>query len=355
MKKSVSFIIGSMIGGGAERVISIISEMYVKNGYEVHLIIFRKTENTYYINPLIKCHYLSEKEGRIKRNLKLPFLLANKMKEINSNVYISFCIQENCIACLVNFFVKKKLIISERNAPNNEKISFYLKIMRKMFYRVSDGMVFQTEDAQKSYSIELQKKSVVIANPIKDNLPDKMSYVSTKKIVAVGRLAVQKNYEMLLQSFLIFSQKFPNYKLYIYGIGPLKEKLENLSKILGIQKKVCFMGFSKNVHLEIIDADIYVMSSDYEGMPNSLMEAMAIGIPSISTDCPSGGPKSLIKNKENGVLVGVNDYEQLAIEMIKLAENQSLREKMGDEAKKIRNKYNKESIFKLWKKYTDNF
>lgn len=353
--KKIAFIIGSMTGGGAERVISVISEMYADDNYDVHLIIFRKTDDLYYINPKVKVHYLSENEGRIKRNVKLPFELAKKMRMINADIYISFCILENCVSCLSNIFVRKELVISERNAPKNERLSLHLRVMRKLFYRVADGIIFQTQEARECYPQSIQRKSIVIPNPIKDNLPEKTDYSRTNKIVAVGRLTLQKNYPMLIKAFANTVKKYPEYKLFIYGKGPLEHELKKLSKDLNVDNSVYFMGFTNNVHDAIIDADMYIMSSDYEGMPNALMEAMAIGIPSISTDCPSGGPRVLISNGVNGILISVNDDIGLSSEMNRLIEELDTRIIIGNNSKQIKQEYSRQTIYKLWKKYTNSF
>lgn len=354
--KKITFIIGKMTGGGAERVISVISDLFVKTGYEVHLIIFRKSDVMYPINEKIICHYLSSSKNKLIRNLKLPFSLYKKMKEICSDVYISFCILENITACMSRLFFKTKLIISERNAPKHEKLSFHLKVFRKLLYGKADGYVFQTNEAMNCYPERIQKKSVVIPNPIIENLPRKTDYRATYRIVAVGRLAVQKNYPMLLKAFRELCEKSVNsYDLYIYGKGLLEPQLKKMSKIYGISSRVHFMGFVENVHDEICNADMYVMTSDYEGMPNALMESMAIGLPCISTDCPSGGPKMLIHNDENGILVPTGDADLFSKKMLLLSENAELCERYGVSAKQIRFKYDKNEIFKLWDNYIKSF
>lgn len=354
MTKTIAFIIGSMVGGGAERVISIVSEMYVKNGYDVHLIIFRKTEKSYYINSKIKCHYLSDGGGWLKRNINLPFLLSRKIKEINADVYISFCVMENCMACLANLFNRKTLIISERNAPNNEKLSMHWIILRRILYRVAAGIVFQTDEARSCYPEYLQRRSTVIPNPIKDIEIQKTDYSPKYSIAAVGRLASQKNYPLLISAFKKMRKRFPDYYLDIYGDGPLKEKILEVVEKNELTPYVRFHGFVTDVDHELIKSDIYVMSSDYEGMPNALMEAMALGMPSISTDCPSGGPRTLINSESNGILVPINNDLLLAEAIERLSCDENLRVKIGNEAKKIAEIYNKKAIFEMWEKYTNS-
>lgn len=357
MNKSITFIIGSMINGGAERVISVISDKYAENNYDVHLIIFRKNsiKTNYNINSKIKCHYLTNSNNRFIRNIIIPFKLLKTMKEIDSDIYISFCILENSISALVNIFASKILIISERNAPKDEKLSAHLKLLRKVSYRFCNGIIFQTIDAMKCYPKRLQAKGVVIPNPIKENLPIKNNYNDTYKFVAVGRLAQQKNYILLLRAFKKFSEVYDSYNLYIYGQGPKKDELIDYVIKNNIDKKVYFEGFKHDVHYEILNADAFIMTSDYEGMPNALMEAMAMGMPCISTDCPSGGPKELINNNENGVLIEVNNVHMLTDAMKKIKYDRNFRESIGNEAKKVYKKYNLDYIFSLWEKYTNGF
>ena len=159
----------------------------------------------------------------------------------------------------------------------------------------------------------------------------------------------QKNYPLLLSAFSKISKKHPDYKLRIFGQGIVLPELQKLVLDLGIVNNVTFEGFCANVHESIKNSDIFVLSSDFEGMPNALLEAMAMGFPVISTDCPAGGPAELIKNEENGILVPVGDEEKLVKALEKMIDNVTLKEKVSNAAKEISVTHSVENIVKIWK------
>ena len=175
-------------------------------------------------------------------------------------------------------------------------------------------------------------------------------------IVSAGRLAPQKNQKMLITAFSKIANQYPDYNLTIYGEGALRQFLEQQISDLGLQERVFLPGNITDLHTQIKTSAFFVMSSDFEGMPNALIEAMALGLPCISTDCPCGGPKTLIREKENGLLIEVGDSDALADAMATLIENQSLAFEMGQNAVAIRDRLSMEMIGKEWVAYfTDVF
>lgn len=246
---------------------------------------------------------------------------------------------------------KVKHIVSERNDPAHFAGKTTTKIISRLLMRTASGFVFQTKDAKDYYGGKIAKKSVVIPNPLFDmeNMPDQPFDGDRKKtVVSVGRLNMQKNQTMLIETFAELSNEFADYTLTIWGEGPERANLEALINKLGMQNKIFLPGTSENVMEEIYDEGMFVLCSDFEGMPNALMEAMALGLPCISTDCPCGGPRDLIKDGENGKLVPVGNAELLTDAIKDLIKNSDYAKKIGDNAFLIRKTYNNDAICKQW-------
>ena len=186
---------------------------------------------------------------------------------------------------------------------------------------------------------KLRKKTVVIPNPVSADMPEPFSGERKKRVVSVARLQPQKNHKLLIDAFANFVKKFPDYELHIFGVGELEAELRRQSERHEIASKVVFRGFSSNVKEDIWDSAMFVLSSDYEGISNSMIEALAMGVPVIATDCPVGGARSYIKNNVNGILTPVGDKDALAAAMVKVAENPMLSKKLSQNGVKIKEGY----------------
>lgn len=346
MKKLI-FIIQSMGLGGAERVVSLLMN-YFCDAYDISLITFEKREKEYVIDNRIHRAIMQIPDGNKK------FFVGRKLLEkeiylLKADIVVAFDFFPNLL--LSSISKKKKgyvSILAERNAPKESELSKVSRILRKIYFGRADKFVFQTEDAKNYYSRKIQKKSVIIANPIKNDLPYR-EWEGDHTVVAVGRLTKQKNYKLLLSAFADFVKEENEYRLLIYGDGKEKEELKKICKDLEIQDFVCFKGSVEGVHKYIRNGEIYVMSSDYEGMPNALMEAMAMGYPVISTDCPSGGSRALIDDEKNGLLVSCNDKDALSDALKRLSLDELFRERLGKNAIRVRDDYSQEKIMRLWK------
>lgn len=236
------------------------------------------------------------------------------------------------------------MILSERSDPN--KCEF--KRLRDFFYSYGRYFVFQTEDARKCFSEKIQSRSVIIPNPIPNTMPELFQGIREKKIVAVGRLEKEKNYFLLCDAFEKFSEEQKEYTLHIYGKGSLLQELQSYVKKLKLEDKIIFEGFQKNVLEYIKDAGMYVLSSDYEGISNAMLEAMAIGIPVIATDCPIGGARMLLENEKNGILVPMKNSEAMSNAMKKVANDEEFAKNLSLEASKVREIYSIQNICDKW-------
>lgn len=344
---NIAFISESLSGGGAERATANLANgLCLKDDINVSVITGEKKDNDYELSDKIRRVCLIKNSLIADSRVLKHYLTENDIDVVvGMGLYVNFC------ACLMNSKnLKTKVIISERNSPKHDNISKKSKLLRFLIYRRADGYVFQTEQARDFYSRKIQARSVVIHNPVKNDLPYRTDK-HNKEIVAVGRLMPQKNYDLLLRAFSELRKRNKDYILRIFGEGKEEERLRNLCKDLGIENVTRFEGFCTNVHEEIKDSDIFVLSSDFEGMPNSLMEAMAMGFPVVSTDCPCGGPKELIKDGNNGLLIPVGNTEKLMERILNLINNDTLRETLSENAIKIRNTHSIHAIISEWLKY----
>ncbi|MGG0413134.1 glycosyltransferase family 4 protein [Peribacillus simplex] len=350
----ICFVTAGLGFGGAERVISTLSNFLADNGVKVTILTVSNffEEPAFELRSSIKVCRLKYGRVPILRNIQHIKKIRKAIIEINSDIVISFLSTINIYTLISLIGSKVPIIVSERNDPKMDPKVVWKRILRNLIYPLSSGYVFQTEEAKNYFSKEIREKGVVIPNPLMiRNMPRVWEKERRKEIVAVGRLEDQKNYPLLLKAFSKLSHQFSDYKLIIYGDGSKKEQLEMLCENLNISNKVLFAGIHKDVLNRINGAKLYVLSSNYEGMPNALMEAMAVGLPCISTDCPCGGPRYLIEHETNGLLVELNNVDQLtrAIETLLSNNNKSI--KISKEAIKIRENLSIEQVTSMWEKY----
>lgn len=352
-EKKILFTCHSLTSGGAERVICNLSN-YLNQKNKVYITTLFDRPIAYKLDNDVVIKSCKLKKDNIIGKISNAFEIINTIKNISPNYVISFCPTMCFITCFFRIFNKKlkkcKLIVSERNNPENEYKNNVMKKIANFLYSKADVIVFQTKDAMYFFDEKVRKKGVIIPNPINEKFIDYDNRTIEKEniIVNVGRLTIQKNQKNLILAFSKIIKIHADYKLYIYGVGELENELKKLIKEQKLEKKVFLKGTSQDLATELSKCKIFVLSSDFEGMPNALMEAMSLGMACISTDCPCGGPKELISNYENGLLVPTNDFVLLANRINELIENDDLRQKIENNAKKIIITYNPKAIYKKW-------
>ena len=340
--KKICFIVNKLYNGGAERVVSILANSLSNNNFEVTVLCFEKNVNDYYMNPNVKRQYIYANKSIVKVFFDTIVYLYKE----DFDVLIGFDILPNLICSFFSLISKKKVIISERNAPKQVKINPILKFMRYFLYGFVDVVVFQTEEAKNYYRRKIKSKGIVIKNPVTPGLPKRRG--NNKEIIALGRLTTQKNYELFINAALKLHNEFPNYKFKIYGQGELKNNLQDKIDQANAGEYIILEGYYVDVCDKIVDSDIYVMTSLYEGMPNSLIEAMCMGFPVVSSDCPSGGPRELINHGRNGLLFKNNNENDLIIQLRRMINNKDEKEMMGRNAMKLNSELKQEVITKKW-------
>lgn len=352
-RNNILFIIPSLSGGGAERVtVNLANSLCGKFNVSI----------AYYIDSEIKCpvdrkvnlvyfpgkHFaLTGKTDLLHRVCRFVFgihdtlCIRNIKRKLETDICVSMLDYPNMLNALSG---SCRLVMSERNDPE-KKGRGYWKSENFCFQR-ADAVVFQTEKVKRIFSAGIQQKGTVILNPV--DIHVRASGCEAHKIVTVGRLNQQKNHALLLCAFAEFWKDHPEYELFVYGGGPEKKNLKELAKKHGIENQVHFEGYCMDIHERIKDAEFFVLSSDFEGLPNALMEAMAMGIPCVSTACT--GAEELIIDGENGLLVPVGDKESLWKAMEKLSESEALRKTLSMNALSCAASFTSEKVAEKWEK-----
>lgn len=349
--------IDSMQKGGAQRVMSIIAE-YLDKRDEVILvndIVPVPGIPEYSVDDKIRRVFLDEgNEKRRNKNLHRVTRFRKLIKQERPDAVLSFLGPPNLRLLVAAIGLRTRKIVSVRNDPNREYGAGLKKWIARRVFLLADFVVFQTAEASNYFGNGVRKKSAVIANPISDVFFQNNWTGKGKNIIAVGRLQPQKNYALLLRAFSQIADIHADVDVDILGEGNLKEELISLCKELGIHKRVHFYGIVSNVPERLANSKLFVMTSDYEGMPNALMEAMAIGVPVVSTDCPCGGPQELTEGGKYGVLVPCGDVPELADALGILLSSEERRMYYHTREKEKALEYRTDSIMQKWYKVLVN-
>ena len=352
----LAFYINSIHEGGAERVITNLATHFSNIDYQVILITSFYDKWEYPYGEKIKRMVLEDKEensNRIVKNVSRIIRLRKILKKERPDCLISFMAEPNYRALLACCGLNTKCIISVRNDPKIEypgKIGWFLG---HFLLPIADGCVFQTLDAKIWFPKRLQKKGTIIYNAVEDAFYHVDRKPVNNLIVACGRLEEQKNYPLLINAFAKVAEEISDLKLFIYGDGTLKNKLVDLIKKNNLENKVYLKGQTNNVVDSLEKADVFVLSSLYEGMPNALMEAMAVGVPCISTDCPCGGPKMLFDG-EGGILVANNNQIELEKAISSVLTNDEKKDLLGRQAKIKAEIFSSSNIYRRWELFIKN-
>lgn len=337
----IVFVLPDMPGGGSERVVAMLANEYVKRGYPTAILLFAGNQVAYPLDERVEICIAGKASGGN------PFIQISRLFRMrrfykkNKGCYIfSFCVRGSIFSVIAAAGIPHRFLVSERNDPT--RISG--QRLRDWSYRKAEKLIFQTEDMKKCFSEDIQRKAAVIPNPVSGDMLEPFQGERKKQIVSVGRLQPQKNHKLLIDAFAAFHEVYADYELHIFGIGELESDLKTRAKEFHIENQVVFRGFSSDVQREMWDSSMFVLSSDYEGISNSMIEALAMGVPVISTDCPVGGSRMYIEDGESGILTPVGDDKALTDAMLRIAGDSGLARKLSENGVKIKEKYSLEKI-----------
>lgn len=311
----ISFITANLGSGGAERVISLLANQFCQRGYEVEIVFFRDRLVFYELDERVNIVVIGE-QCHSEAMWRKMLWLRKYVKESELDVVIPFRVSVYCTTILSLLGLSVPILASERIDPHIP--DSYWTCLRKLLLPFVKHLVVQTEYIKSYYPKFIQKKISVIYNPVNDDVFHQIENGELKiengerlnRIISVGRLYPQKNQAMMIRAFAKVADEFPDWQLVIFGEGPLRESLELIVDSLELQDRVLLPGRTEHVVEELRKSKIFCMSSDYEGMSNSMIEAICVGVPIISTNV--SGTEELIIDGKNGFLVPQKDEEQMS-------------------------------------------
>lgn len=353
----ITFFIGSLYGGGAERVVCNLANYLVNHNHVVRILTMSESRKRYDLSQEVTHDYLlsdDEKSNPIIDTLKRVVRLLRYVKNNTNDVYVVFLPVTILLLLFFRYRVKSKIVASERNSPTLYNV--ITRILLKLTASKADAWVFQTEAIKAWYDGSIKNlPTALIPNAINSEFLVEINRSDIKKtIVSVGRLSNQKRFDILIKAFSIVHEQCKDYTLEIYGDGPNRNALEALISEYQLCDNVSLQGNKSPIFDYINDAAVFVLTSDYEGMPNALIEAMAMGIPSIATDCIGGGVKYLIEDCVNGILVPRGDYKKVADAIIWMIDHPNEAHAIGYNARKIVDNLSPEIVYGQWEKFIDS-
>jgi len=351
----VVFYISSLSRGGAERVVTTLARQ-MKNQFDVTVITDTVSGNEYDAVDFerINMGYVVYPDilRRVVHKVFYLIRLKRKIKKINPDVVISFSIDSALRMKKAMGKTSIKQILSVRSNPS---VDYKCKEeIEKVVVQIKDfdGFVFQTEQQRDFFGKEIAEKSVIILNPMAEEFLNEIASGEKRREVATfGRLTKSKDHVTLLHAYDLAAEKLPDYIFSIYGEGELREEMEKIHRTLTYSERIVLQGECSNVKERMRQTEVFVLSSANEGLPNALMEAMAMSLPVISTACPCGGPETVIEQGINGLLVPVGDKKAIADAIVDLCTNREKARKLGEEATKLKLRCNPQIIAEQWKNY----
>lgn len=347
----VAFFTTGMTRGGAERVISTVANCLSSKGIEVSIVMLKGNRSEYYLDSRVKLNS-GRLEPGLRNGIKALSYYVSTMKSLNPDVIIAFTGKANQLACLANRLkcIKTPLIISERADPFSR--SEKAQGIHNTLYRSADMMVCQSEVVASFYRDKLRGvETRVISNPVDLACVAEIPGNQTGKfILSVGRLCPQKRHDVAIKAFFDISADYPDIELRICGVGEEQASLEQLAESLGISKKIHFEGSVEDVMRKFSSAKAFLMTSDFEGFPNAMIEALCSGLPVVSTDFSPGVARELVTDGRNGYVVDREDTDAVSAALKKVLEGRILPDVMADCAESMKIRFSTDTIVPLWGK-----
>ena len=354
----IALVIASLGPGGAERVMSLLANNWAERGDEVTLVTLESRDaDVYAVDRRVRrvaLGLVSDSNGLFRAlasNWRRIRALRAAIRSSGAPVVLSFEDRTNVIVVMAALGLNVRCVVSERTDPTRHHIGAHWNFFRRLSYPFADALVVQTAQLMPWAGRVMfgSRRVHAIPNPLRIPLEPTMDSLPARPqptVTAVGRLWAEKGYDVLIRAFASIAADFPEWTVTIVGEGPERESLAALTAELSIADRVALPGWTPEPERALSRAALFVTSSRYEGFPNALLEAMATGLPVISTACT--GSSEIVTDGHDGVLVAVDDVEALALAMRKLMADAALRRALGENALATSRRYLPSAIIPMW-------
>lgn len=357
--QSLCLVIADLGPGGAQRVLTTLANAWAGQGRTVTIVTYEKpgAESFYPLSPEIDVRRLdamadaaSSVQG-VLANVGRIRTVRRSIQRICPDLVISFVDVMNVIVLLATVGMRVPVIVCERTDPSRAPLPTVWHAARRCSYRRARAVLVQTAAIADLFRPWIGDRVAVIPNAVQvtseRHAGTESSVTRSRSIVAVGRLSEEKRFDLLLQAFHSVASRFPDWTLTVYGEGPLRGALEAQRDALQLTDKVSFPGLTTQIADIYGHADIFVLSSRFEGFPNALCEAMAFGVPVVATDCSSAIPEIVTQGRD-GFIVPSGEVEPMARALGDLMADDEMRTRLGENAKSIRQRYSLEAVLTMW-------
>lgn len=363
----ITLIVASLKLGGTERVVSFLASGLVKRGHGVTLLTKQDKDRDFYpLDDRVKRRHSatvadSESLDNRSRTIYQRFVSAyrrfqqfrGELRDTSPDIVLSFSNHMNVLTLLASCGLGLPVVVSERNNPRAKPMRFPHSLFRRLLYPRARGFVSPSADLVKMFPYMRAVRTYVIPNPVasiapRNRSPDELGLrADGPRIFTMGRFAPQKGFDILLKAFSILASRFPMAELVILGDGELREELSALARTLKISDRVVTPGAVDSPQDWLIHASCFVLSSRHEGFPNALLEAMALGLPCVATDCETG-PREIIQDRQNGLLIPVDDELALSTAITEILTDEELARRIGEQAKGVHERFGPNAILDVW-------
>ncbi|MCC8015528.1 MAG: glycosyltransferase [Eubacterium sp.] len=346
---NIVFVVTKIGRGGAQRVSVALAGYLIERGHNVSILYYDE-EGTYPLKEGIQTYRLPYSKNVVLKHIKRIFSFIKYNRKNKTDLVIALFRGYDYTYIYKKLF-GTKLILSQRNDPKAEYDNDFLaRLGANVFFNNADKVVFQTEEEKDYFGEKIKQKGYVVGNPVSEGLPEPYEGERRKDIVNFCRLVPQKNLKLLIDAFKEVCKVRDDYRLTIFGNGYQRDELAEYITDNDLGGKAVILPFSADIHNLVKDAAMFVSSSDYEGISNSMLEAMALGLPCICTDCPAGGTREVIKDGVNGLLVPVGDKEALTSAILRVINEPELGKRLGKAAAMVRTDLSADKICSEWER-----